>query len=66
MRMPRHSRTQDGFVLTLATITMGVYAFTGLVLDRPLATPGSRLVTVGFKVLAARSGRPPRRQRAAV
>jgi NAD(P)-dependent dehydrogenase (short-subunit alcohol dehydrogenase family) len=43
---PRYSRTEDGFELTLATNHLGPFAFTGLVLDRLLAVPGSRVVTV--------------------
>ena len=39
-------RTEDGFELTLATNHFGHFALTGLVLDRLLATPGSRVVTV--------------------
>jgi len=44
--MPRHRLTEDGFELTLATNHLGPFAFTGLVLDRLLAVPGSRIVTV--------------------
>lgn len=40
------STTEDGFELTLATNHLGPFAFTGLVLDRLLAVPGSRVVTV--------------------
>jgi NAD(P)-dependent dehydrogenase (short-subunit alcohol dehydrogenase family) len=43
---PRHGLTEDGFELTLATNHLGPFAFTGLVLDRLLAVPGSRVVTV--------------------
>jgi NAD(P)-dependent dehydrogenase (short-subunit alcohol dehydrogenase family) len=39
-------RTEDGFELTLATNHLGHFALTGLVLDRLLATAGSRIVTV--------------------
>jgi len=42
----RHDLTEDGFELTLATNHLGPFAFTGLLLDRLLATPGSRIVTV--------------------
>ncbi|TVT19821.1 SDR family NAD(P)-dependent oxidoreductase [Amycolatopsis rhizosphaerae] len=38
--------TEDGFECTLATNHLGPFAFTGLVLDRLLAAPGSRVVTV--------------------
>ncbi|MFG2029399.1 oxidoreductase [Streptomyces sp. NPDC048825] len=41
-----HSLTEDGFELTLATNHLGPFAFTGLLLDRLLKTPGSRIVTV--------------------
>ncbi|HEV8648059.1 MAG TPA: oxidoreductase [Actinomycetes bacterium] len=44
--MPRHRLTEDGFELTLATNHLGPFAFTGLILDRLLAVPGSRVVTV--------------------
>jgi NAD(P)-dependent dehydrogenase (short-subunit alcohol dehydrogenase family) len=43
---PRYDRTEDGFELTFATNHLGPFALTGLVLDRLLATPGSRIVTV--------------------
>ncbi|MFF4543389.1 oxidoreductase [Streptomyces sp. NPDC001435] len=41
-----HALTEDGFELTLATNHLGPFAFTGLLLDRLLETPGSRVVTV--------------------
>jgi NAD(P)-dependent dehydrogenase (short-subunit alcohol dehydrogenase family) len=41
-----YRRTEDGFELTLATNHLGHFALTGLLLDRLLATPGSRVVTV--------------------
>jgi NAD(P)-dependent dehydrogenase (short-subunit alcohol dehydrogenase family) len=41
-----YERTEDGFELTLATNHLGHFALTGLLLDRLLATPGSRVVTV--------------------
>ena len=41
-----HQRTEDGFELTLATNHLGHFALTGLLLDRLLATDGSRVVTV--------------------
>jgi NAD(P)-dependent dehydrogenase (short-subunit alcohol dehydrogenase family) len=41
-----YQRTEDGLELTLATNHLGHFALTGLVLDRLLATPGSRIVTV--------------------
>jgi NAD(P)-dependent dehydrogenase (short-subunit alcohol dehydrogenase family) len=43
---PPYQRTQDGFELSFATNHLGPFALTGLVLDRLLATPGSRIVTV--------------------
>ncbi len=43
---PPYQRTEDGFELTFATNHLGHFALTGLVLDRLLATPGSRIVTV--------------------
>lgn len=45
MEVPRQ-RTEDGFELTLATNHLGPFALTGLLLDRLLATPGSRIVTM--------------------
>ena len=41
-----YQRTEDGFELTFATNHLGHFALTGMVLDRLLATPGSRIVTV--------------------
>lgn len=38
--------TEDGFEATFATNHLGVFAFTGLVLDRLLPVPGARVVTV--------------------
>lgn len=38
--------TEDGWEATFATNHLGVFALTGLVLDRLLRTPGSRVVTV--------------------
>jgi NAD(P)-dependent dehydrogenase (short-subunit alcohol dehydrogenase family) len=43
---PPYQRTGDGFELTLATNHLGHFALTGLLLDRLLETPGSRIVTV--------------------
>jgi NAD(P)-dependent dehydrogenase (short-subunit alcohol dehydrogenase family) len=43
---PRYQRTVDGFERTLATNHLGPFALTGLVLDRLLPVPGSRVVTV--------------------
>jgi NAD(P)-dependent dehydrogenase (short-subunit alcohol dehydrogenase family) len=45
MEVP-YERTEDGFELTFATNHLGPFALTGLVLDRLLATPGSRIVTM--------------------
>jgi NAD(P)-dependent dehydrogenase (short-subunit alcohol dehydrogenase family) len=44
--MPPYSRTRDGFELQFGTNHLGHFALTGLVLDRLLAAPGSRVVTV--------------------
>ena len=41
-----YERTEDGFELTLATNHLGHFALTGLLLDRLLETPRSRIVTV--------------------
>ena len=43
---PPYQRTEDGFEPTFATNHLGHFALTGLVLDRLLATPGARIVTV--------------------
>lgn len=40
------SKTKDGFELQFGTNHLGHFAFTGLLLDRVLETPGSRVVTV--------------------
>lgn len=45
MEVP-YQRTEDGFELTLATNHFGHFALTGLLLERLLATAGSRIVTV--------------------
>jgi NAD(P)-dependent dehydrogenase (short-subunit alcohol dehydrogenase family) len=44
--IPPRSTTEDGFELQLGTNHLGHFALTGLLLDRLLATPGSRVVTV--------------------
>jgi NAD(P)-dependent dehydrogenase (short-subunit alcohol dehydrogenase family) len=41
-----YQRTEDGFELTLSTNHLGHFAFTGLLMERLLATVGSRIVTV--------------------
>ena len=43
---PRYQRTEDGFERTFATNHLGPFALTGLVLDRLLPVPDSRVVTV--------------------
>jgi NAD(P)-dependent dehydrogenase (short-subunit alcohol dehydrogenase family) len=50
-----YERTVDGFELHLAANFLGHFALTGLLLGTMMATPGSRVVTVGS--LAARGGR---------
>jgi NAD(P)-dependent dehydrogenase (short-subunit alcohol dehydrogenase family) len=45
MEVP-YERTEDGFELTFGTNHLGHFALTGLVLDRLLDTPGSRVVTM--------------------
>lgn len=45
MMTPKET-TQDGFELQFGTNHLGHFALTGLLLDRLLATPGSRVVTV--------------------
>jgi NAD(P)-dependent dehydrogenase (short-subunit alcohol dehydrogenase family) len=46
MAVPARQLSADGFELTFAVNHLGHFALTGLVLDRLLATPGSRIVTV--------------------
>ena len=41
-----HQETVDGFELQFGTNHLGHFAFTGLLLDRMLTVPGSRVVTV--------------------
>jgi NAD(P)-dependent dehydrogenase (short-subunit alcohol dehydrogenase family) len=43
---PPYTQTEDGFELTIATNHLAHFALTGLLLDRLLVTPGSRIVTV--------------------
>ncbi|RRR40064.1 SDR family NAD(P)-dependent oxidoreductase [Mycolicibacter terrae] len=43
---PPKSTTKDGFELQFGTNHLGHFAFTGLLLDRLLPVPGSRVVTV--------------------
>jgi NAD(P)-dependent dehydrogenase (short-subunit alcohol dehydrogenase family) len=43
---PARAETEDGFELHFGTNHLGHFALTGLLLDRLLATPGSRVVTV--------------------
>ena len=43
---PPYRKTADGFELQLGTNHLGHFAFTGLVLDRLLQVPGSRVVVV--------------------
>jgi NAD(P)-dependent dehydrogenase (short-subunit alcohol dehydrogenase family) len=44
--VPPRGRTADGFETQLGTNHLGHFAFTGLLLDRLLATPDSRVVTM--------------------
>ena len=53
--MTPKSTTKDGFELQFGTNHLGHFAFTGLLMDRLLATPLSRVVTVSS--LAHRGGR---------
>jgi NAD(P)-dependent dehydrogenase (short-subunit alcohol dehydrogenase family) len=46
VRGPRRTVTEDGFETTFATNHLGPFALTGLLLDRLLPVPGSRIVTV--------------------
>jgi NAD(P)-dependent dehydrogenase (short-subunit alcohol dehydrogenase family) len=53
--MTPKSTTKDGFELQFGTNHLGHFALTGLLLDRLLATPGSRVVTVSS--IGHRAGR---------
>ena len=44
--MTPHGRTEDGFELQIGTNHLGHFALAGLLLDRLLVTPNSRIVTV--------------------
>lgn len=46
LMMTPHGRTEEGFELQVGTNHLGHFALTGLLLDRLLATPDSRVVTV--------------------
>jgi NAD(P)-dependent dehydrogenase (short-subunit alcohol dehydrogenase family) len=53
---PPKQTTEDGFELQFGTNHLGHFALTGLLLDRMLTVPGSRVVTVssqGHRILAA-------------
>jgi len=53
---PPKETTKDGFALQFGTNHLGHFAFTGLLLDRLLPVPGSRVVTVssiGHRIKAA-------------
>jgi NAD(P)-dependent dehydrogenase (short-subunit alcohol dehydrogenase family) len=55
LMMPPHGRTEDGFELQFGTNHLGHFALTGLLLDRLLTVPGSRVVTISSN--AHRGGR---------
>jgi NAD(P)-dependent dehydrogenase (short-subunit alcohol dehydrogenase family) len=47
--VPPYEKTADGFELQFGTNHLGHFALTGLLLDRVLATPGARVVTVSSR-----------------
>ncbi|WP_257305515.1 oxidoreductase [Geothrix campi] len=53
--VPPYGKTEDGFELQIGTNHFGPFALTGLLLERLLATPGSRVATMSSG--AHRSGR---------
>ena len=53
--IPPYGKTEDGFETQIGTNHFGPFVFTGLLLDRLLATPGSRIVTMSSS--AHRMGR---------
>jgi NAD(P)-dependent dehydrogenase (short-subunit alcohol dehydrogenase family) len=55
MAIPQRETTTQGYERQFGTNHLGHFALTGLLLDRMLATPGSRVVTVAS--MAARIGR---------
>jgi NAD(P)-dependent dehydrogenase (short-subunit alcohol dehydrogenase family) len=46
LMIPPYGKTEDGFESQIGTNHFGPFTFTGLLLDRLLATPGSRIVTM--------------------
>lgn len=44
--VPPYGKTEDGFELQIGTNHFGPFALTGLLMERLLATPGSRVVTM--------------------
>lgn len=44
--VPPYGKTEDGFETQLGTNHLGPFVFTGLLMDRIAATPGSRIVTM--------------------
>ena len=55
--LPPLTKTRDGFELQFGTNHLGHFALTGLLLDRPLRTPGARIASMSSAAHRLGSGR---------